>query len=104
MQATSSTLSAGLFVQLGGPSWTVQLGRRDATTASASLANSDLPGPNSNLNNLITAFSKKGLSTTDMVALAGNYKNYPVRYTRLASYIYGRCICTFIHVGFLVPL
>ncbi|CAM0956179.1 unnamed protein product [Alopecurus aequalis] len=58
-------------VHLGGPSWTVQLGRRDATTASASLANSDLPGPNSNLNDLLTAFSRKGLSTTDMVALAG---------------------------------
>uniref|UniRef100_A0ACD6AJI5 Uncharacterized protein n=1 Tax=Avena sativa TaxID=4498 RepID=A0ACD6AJI5_AVESA len=58
-------------VHLGGPSWTVQLGRRDATTASASLASSDLPGPNSNLNHLLTAFSKKGLTTTDMVALSG---------------------------------
>ncbi|KAM0917466.1 hypothetical protein ACQ4PT_009501 [Festuca glaucescens] len=58
-------------VRLGGPSWAVQLGRRDATTASASLASSDLPGPNSNLNDLLTAFSKKGLSTTDMVALSG---------------------------------
>ncbi|TVU46470.1 hypothetical protein EJB05_06010, partial [Eragrostis curvula] len=57
--------------QLGGPSWTVLLGRRDATTASASLANSDLPGPTSNLNNLLSKFSNKGLSTTDMVALSG---------------------------------
>ncbi|CAN6289049.1 unnamed protein product [Urochloa humidicola] len=57
--------------QLGGPSWTVPLGRRDATTASASLANSDLPGPTSNLNGLLNAFSNKGLSTTDMVALSG---------------------------------
>ncbi|KAL1321899.1 cationic peroxidase 1-like isoform X2 [Arachis ipaensis] len=31
-------------VALGGPSWTVQLGRRDSTTASLSSANSDLPG------------------------------------------------------------
>ncbi|KAL6634386.1 hypothetical protein ACP70R_027057 [Stipagrostis hirtigluma subsp. patula] len=57
--------------QLGGPSWTVLLGRRDATTASASLANSDLPGPTSNLNGLLKAFSNKGLDTTDMVALSG---------------------------------
>jgi len=57
--------------QLGGPSWTVPLGRRDATTASASLANSDLPGPTANLNGLINAFAKKGLSTIDMVALSG---------------------------------
>ncbi|VAH90450.1 unnamed protein product [Triticum turgidum subsp. durum] len=59
--------------QLGGPSWTVLLGRRDATSASASLANSDLPGPNSNLNDLLAAFSKKGLSSTDMVALSGGH-------------------------------
>ncbi|AES79783.1 peroxidase family protein [Medicago truncatula] len=31
-------------IALGGPSWTVQLGRRDSTTASFSLANLDLPG------------------------------------------------------------
>ncbi|EMS47439.1 Peroxidase 70 [Triticum urartu] len=60
-------------VHLGGPSWTVLLGRRDATSASASLANSDLPGPNSNLNDLLAAFSKKGLSSTDMVALSGGH-------------------------------
>ncbi|KAJ1296612.1 hypothetical protein BS78_01G315100 [Paspalum vaginatum] len=58
-------------VQLGGPSWTVLLGRRDATTASASLANSDLPGPTSSLSALLNAFSNKGLSSTDMVALSG---------------------------------
>ncbi|OEL34794.1 Peroxidase 70 [Dichanthelium oligosanthes] len=57
--------------RLGGPSWTVPLGRRDATTASASLANSDLPGPTSNLNGLLNAFSNKGFTTTDMVALSG---------------------------------
>ncbi|XP_062211629.1 peroxidase 70-like [Phragmites australis] len=57
--------------QLGGPYWTVLLGRRDSTTASASLANSDLPGPKSNLNNLLNTFANKGLSSTDMVALSG---------------------------------
>ncbi|KAF7049155.1 hypothetical protein CFC21_057744 [Triticum aestivum] len=69
----STTCFVGLPAQLGGPSWTVLLGRRDATTASASLANSDLPGPNSNLNDLLAAFSKKGLSSTDMVALSGGH-------------------------------
>ena len=57
--------------QLGGPSWTVQLGRRDAITASFSAANSDIPSPTSDLSDLISAFSKKGLSATDMVALSG---------------------------------
>jgi len=48
--------------QLGGPSWTVQLGRRNSTTASFSLANSDLPGPFSDLRGLTTAFSNKGFT------------------------------------------
>lgn len=61
-----------LLSQLGGPSWTVQLGRRDSTTASFSSANSDIPSPAFNLSDLVTAFSNKGLSTSDMVALAGN--------------------------------
>ncbi|NP_001385757.1 uncharacterized protein LOC123689090 precursor [Zea mays] len=58
-------------VALGGPSWTVQLGRRDSTTASLSTANTDLPSPASSLSTLLAAFARKGLSSTDMVALSG---------------------------------
>ncbi|KAK4484151.1 hypothetical protein RD792_011371 [Penstemon davidsonii] len=58
-------------VAVSGPSWNVRLGRRDSTTASRSLANSDLPGPTSTLAQLISAFSNKGLSERDMVALSG---------------------------------
>ncbi|XP_058110563.1 cationic peroxidase 1-like [Magnolia sinica] len=58
-------------VTLGGPSWTVQLGRRDSTTASLSAANSDIPGPTLSLSDLISAFSKKGLNAKEMVALSG---------------------------------
>nr|CAB3455318.1 unnamed protein product [Digitaria exilis] len=58
-------------VALGGPSWTVPLGRRDSTTASLSLANSDLPPPFFNLSNLIGAFSNKGFTATEMVTLSG---------------------------------
>lgn len=60
-------------VALGGPSWIVQLGRRDSTTASLSSANSDLPGPDSDLSDLITAFSNKGFTTKEMVALSGSH-------------------------------
>ncbi|KAG8075556.1 hypothetical protein GUJ93_ZPchr0006g43989 [Zizania palustris] len=56
---------------LGGPTWTVQLGRRDALTASQSAANSNLPGPGSSLATLITMFANKGLSPRDMTALSG---------------------------------
>lgn len=58
-------------VLLGGPSWTVQLGRRDATTASQSAAGSNIPAPTTNLSGLITAFSNKGFTTKELVALSG---------------------------------
>ena len=57
--------------QLGGPTWTVQLGRRDSTTASFSTANSDLPAPTSDLDALISLFSNKGFTTQEMVVLSG---------------------------------
>ncbi|KAG8382730.1 hypothetical protein BUALT_Bualt05G0107700 [Buddleja alternifolia] len=56
---------------VGGPSWSVRLGRRDSTTASLSLANSDLPSPFAGLDVLIPAFANKGLTARDMVALSG---------------------------------
>lgn len=59
--------------QLGGPSWTVGLGRSDSTTASRSLANASIPPPTSNLSALITSFSAQGLSVKNMVALSGNF-------------------------------
>ncbi|KAF3974454.1 hypothetical protein ACB098_08G068800 [Castanea mollissima] len=58
---------------LAGPSWTVQLGRRDSTTASLSAANSDLPSPAMDLKDLISSFSNKGFSTKEMVTLSGSH-------------------------------
>ncbi|KAG8079328.1 hypothetical protein GUJ93_ZPchr0007g5283 [Zizania palustris] len=59
-------------VALGGPSWSVPLGRRDSIDAasSAQVAN-NLPSSTSSLAQLISAYSSKGLSATDMVALSG---------------------------------
>ncbi|KAK0592291.1 hypothetical protein LWI29_016694 [Acer saccharum] len=56
---------------LGGPSWNVKLGRRDARTASQAAANKSLPPPTSSLNQLMSSFSAAGLSTRDLVALSG---------------------------------
>ncbi|XP_065035128.1 cationic peroxidase 1-like [Musa acuminata AAA Group] len=75
-------------VALGGPSWTVQLGRRDSTTASFSSANSDIPRPDFNLTDLISAFSDKGLTTTDMVALSGAHTIGQARCTSFRARIY----------------
>ncbi|KAJ8747490.1 hypothetical protein K2173_014367 [Erythroxylum novogranatense] len=58
---------------VGGPSWAVKLGRRDSTTASRSLANTDLPGFGDSLETLIAMFDRKGLNARDMVALSGSH-------------------------------
>ncbi|XP_065858919.1 lignin-forming anionic peroxidase-like [Euphorbia lathyris] len=58
-------------VAVGGPSWTMKLGRRDSTSASLSLANANLPGFNDPLSSLISRFEGKGLTERDMVALSG---------------------------------
>ncbi|XP_065856611.1 lignin-forming anionic peroxidase-like [Euphorbia lathyris] len=56
---------------VGGPSWTVKMGRRDSTTASRNLANSELPSFKDGLDRLISRFKTKGLNARDMVALSG---------------------------------
>lgn len=58
-------------MQVGGPSWSVGLGRRDSTAAYPSQADSDLPRADQDLQSLISDFQVKGLSERDMVALSG---------------------------------
>ncbi|KAK1311680.1 Cationic peroxidase 1 [Acorus calamus] len=75
-------------VALGGPSWSVQLGRRDSTTASLSTANNDLPAPTSDLSGLISAFSNKGLTAAEMVALSGSHTIGQARCTSFRDRLY----------------
>ncbi|KAM0847125.1 hypothetical protein ACQ4PT_035397 [Festuca glaucescens] len=77
------------IVALGGPSYTVPLGRRDSTTASLSEANRDLPPPTSDLADLVGNFSRKGLSVTDMVALSGAHTIGRAACLNFRSRIYG---------------
>ncbi|KAK2635673.1 hypothetical protein Ddye_030465 [Dipteronia dyeriana] len=60
---------------VGGPSWTVKLGRRDSSTASLSIpeVESNLPSFRASLDSLISLFARKGLSARDMVALSGSH-------------------------------
>ncbi|CAM0907684.1 unnamed protein product [Alopecurus aequalis] len=58
-------------VALGGPSWTVGLGRRDSLTANENEANNVLPPPSSDIVNLTDSFGPKGFTLTDIVALSG---------------------------------
>ncbi|KAL3505329.1 hypothetical protein ACH5RR_035170 [Cinchona calisaya] len=57
----------------GGPHWEVPLGRRDSKTASLSKSNTEIPAPNSTIQNLITFFQRKGLDEEDLVALSGGH-------------------------------
>lgn len=69
--AKCTNLKWSLFLQLGGTSWTVQLGRRDSTTAGFEAANSEMPSPGMDLSDLISGFSNKGFTEKEMVALSG---------------------------------
>ncbi|KAF8378882.1 hypothetical protein HHK36_030231 [Tetracentron sinense] len=60
-------------VAVGGPTWTVKLGRRDSTSASLSQAETDLPRFSGGLEKIISLFDNKGLSARDMVALSGSH-------------------------------
>ncbi|KAL7084433.1 hypothetical protein ACP275_14G223100 [Erythranthe tilingii] len=66
--AIASQISVNL---VGGPSYLVPLGRRDGRTANRAGANTELPSPLANLNELKSNFSAKGLDSTDLVALSG---------------------------------
>lgn len=72
----------------GGPSWNVNLGRRDARTASQGAANNSIPPPTFNLNQLISSFRAVGLSANDMVVLAGAHTIGQARCTNFRARIY----------------
>lgn len=72
----------------GGPSWSVQLGRRDSTTANATLPNTALPAPTDNLSVITTKFQAVGLSVTDVVALSGGHTIGRARCTVFISRLY----------------
>ncbi|KAL6660111.1 hypothetical protein ACP70R_002233 [Stipagrostis hirtigluma subsp. patula] len=60
-------------VALGGPSYDVPLGRRDARTASQAAANNSIPAPTFNLDRLVSSFASQGLSVQDLVVLSGGH-------------------------------
>ncbi|XP_031492508.2 peroxidase A2-like [Nymphaea colorata] len=66
----------------GGPSWAVQLGRRDSTTADQNGANNLIPAPTEVLSSIQSKFTTVGLDTTDLVALSG-------------AHTFGRAQCRF---------
>lgn len=59
-------------MQAGGPTYKVELGRRDGRISTIASVQHKLPHPEFNLNELENMFSSHGLTQTDMVALSGN--------------------------------
>ena len=65
-------------MQSGGPSWQVEVGRKDSRTANLQAANTNLPAPTSGVATLVQKFTNVGLSAKDMVALSGNHFGSPL--------------------------
>ncbi|KAL5832229.1 hypothetical protein ACOSQ4_017583 [Xanthoceras sorbifolium] len=64
-------IAAQISVALdGGPTWEVQLGRRDSRVANLHGAITSIPLSNETLNDLKAKFTSKGLDSTDLVALS----------------------------------
>ncbi|KAM0835667.1 hypothetical protein ACQ4PT_062798 [Festuca glaucescens] len=74
-------------MQSGGPSWQVELGRKDSRTASLQAANSNLPAPTSGVATLVQKFTDVGLSAKDMVALSGAHTIGKARCTTFSARI-----------------
>ncbi|XVE82293.1 hypothetical protein DITRI_Ditri15bG0136800 [Diplodiscus trichospermus] len=66
-----ATVARDSVVLSGGPSWEVQMGRKDSLGASKAAATNKIPGPNSTVPALVAKFQNVGLSFNDMVALSG---------------------------------
>ncbi|OVA05090.1 Plant peroxidase [Macleaya cordata] len=74
-------------VELGGPSWSVLLGRRDARTANRNEAD-NLPSPFADLQVLIKNFSDKGFTAKEMVALSGAHSVGVARCSLFRTHLY----------------
>ncbi|KAL2633347.1 hypothetical protein R1flu_004826 [Riccia fluitans] len=58
-------------VAIGGPTWSVPLGRRDGFISSKAEALASIPSPNDNFGQLVRNFAVVGLSVQDLVMLSG---------------------------------
>ncbi|KAL4611888.1 hypothetical protein ACB092_08G158700 [Castanea dentata] len=65
-------ISSQILVSMaGGPTWEVQLGRRDSKSANQAGANTSIPSPFESLSKITAKFTAVGLDSTDLVALSG---------------------------------
>ncbi|XP_030476030.2 peroxidase 51-like [Syzygium oleosum] len=77
-----------VVVLAGGPSFNVELGRRDGLISKASLVAGKLPEPNFDLDQLNSMFSGHGLTQSDMIALSGAHTVGFSHCSRFANRLY----------------
>ncbi|CAI0405127.1 unnamed protein product [Linum tenue] len=75
-------------VYLGGPSWEVDLGRKDSLTAGRAAVNTSIPPPTFNLTALAASFSAQGLSFRDLISLSGGHTIGVARCVSFRGHIY----------------
>lgn len=75
-------------VLTGGPSFNVELGRRDGLRSKALDVPGNLPEPTFNLDQLVSMFAKHNLTQTDMIALSGAHTIGVSQCSKFASRIY----------------
>ncbi|KAG6474562.1 peroxidase 31-like [Zingiber officinale] len=78
-----------LVVTLGGPFYTVRLGRKDALASTAAAVPGNLPSPNMTMDQLIRVFAKNKMTVQDMVALSGAHTVGFSHCSQFASRIFG---------------
>ncbi|XP_031286894.1 peroxidase 55 [Pistacia vera] len=75
-------------VLAGGPSFSVELGRRDGLISNKSRVHHNIPDPSFNLSQLTTLFARKNLSQFDMIALSGAHSVGVSNCSRFHSRLY----------------
>ncbi|WOL16158.1 peroxidase 51 [Canna indica] len=78
-----------VVVLSGGPSFTVELGRRDGVISQAGRVTDNLPGPDFDLDQLTSIFAKNNLTVRDMIALSGAHTVGFSHCDRFANRLYG---------------
>ncbi|KAG8499544.1 hypothetical protein CXB51_006152 [Gossypium anomalum] len=84
-----ATAARDSVVISGGPSWEVEMGRKDSLGASKEAATNNIPGPNSTVPLLVAKFQNVGLSFNDMIALSGAHTLGMARCSTFSSRLQG---------------
>ncbi|KAK8704083.1 hypothetical protein V6N13_047716 [Hibiscus sabdariffa] len=84
-----ATVARDSVVISGGPSWEVEMGRKDRLGASKEATENNIPGPNSTVPILVAKFQNVGLSFNHMIVLSGAHTLGMARCSTFAARLQG---------------